>query len=380
MFNLSEALDAIKNKSEFKYNIRDGYSVIDYFLSLPGTFLGKNDRETLILKNLRGTCFDQDGLICSLALDKFHNLGECDGWRVEDIDFTQKFSVLEKKDGSMIRMIPIGEGYRLGTRAGITEYSDMAERFVKNSSLKDSYEAFFLKCLKDNTTPIFEYTSRENQVVIDYPVAALTLLAVRNNISGSYCNYNERSYCNYNELELYTSGLIPIVKEVLDNTSTIQEIAAAVKLWDDSEGVVITFDSGFRVKIKADQYVLLHRSIDVIQHEKNVLELILTNKLDDLLPLVSEDRKMRLVNYEKSVRNSISKHILEIEDLYKSQSFQTDKEFAMWAKQNSLYTRFLLLRHKKGVSGFLEYLIKNCSTGTTVEFIRHFIGPSFKEF
>jgi T4 RnlA family RNA ligase len=377
VFNLSDALEAIKNKSEFKHNIRGGYSVIDYFLTLPGTFLGKNDRETLILKNLRGTCFDQDGLICSLALDKFHNLGECDGWHAEDIDFSEQFSVLEKLDGSMVRLVALGDGissfdYRLGTRAGITEYSDMAERFVENSPLKQVYVAFFRKCVKDNVTPIFEYTSRENQVVIDYPVAALTLLAVRDNISGAYCNYNE--------LELYTSGLIPIVKEVLTNTSTIQEIAAAVKLWDDSEGVVITFDSGFRVKIKADQYVLLHRSIDVIQHEKNVLELILTNRLDDLLPLVSEDRKVRLVNYEKSVRDNIRKHILEIEGLYKSQSFQTDKDFAMWAKQNSLYTKFLLNQYKRKSSGFLEYLIKNCSTGTTVESIRHFIGPGFKEF
>lgn len=372
MFNLSEALSAIKNKSEFKHNHRIGYSVIDYMMTLPGTFVGENDRETLILKNLRGTCFGLDGSISSLALDKFHNLGECDGWRVEDINFTEQFSVLEKMDGSMIRLIPIGDGYRLGTRAGVTECSDMAERFVKKSSLKKFYEAFFLKCLKDNVTPIFEYTSRDNQVVIDYPIASLTLLAARDNISGDYCNYDE--------LELYTSGLIPIVKEILSNKSTIQEIAAAVKLWDDSEGVVITFNSGFRVKIKADQYVLLHRSLDVIQHEKNVLELILTNKLDDLLPLVSDDRKTRFVNYEKSVRVNLNKHILEIEKLYKSQNFQTDKEFAIWAKQNSLYTKFLLNQYKRGSHGMVEFLIKNCSTGTTVELIRHFIGPGFKEF
>lgn len=372
MFNLSEALSAIKNKSEFKHNHRIGYSVIDYMMTLPGTFVGENDRETLILKNLRGTCFGLDGSISSLALDKFHNLGECDGWRVEDIDFNEPFFVLEKKDGCMIRMIPIGENYRLGTRAGITEYSDMAERFVKNSTLKDSYEAFFLKCVKNNTTPIFEYTSRENQVVIDYPDASLTLLAVRNNVTGGYYNYTE--------LESYSGCSIPIVKEVLSNKSTIQEIASVVKLWNDSEGVVVTFDSGFRVKIKADHYVLLHRSLDVVQHEKNVLELILNNKLDDLLPLVSESVKTRLVNYEISVITNIYKHSSAIKRLVESQNFETDKDFAIWAKQNSLYTKFLLNQYKRGSSGFLEYLIRNCSTGTTVESIRHFIGPGFKEF
>ena len=372
MFTLDEALEAIKNKPEFSHNYREGFSVIDYNLTMPGTFVGSNDRETLILKNLRGTTFDSTGRITSLALDKFHNLGECDGWHEKDIDFSQKFHVLEKLDGSMIRVIKMDDGFRLGSRAGVTDYSVMAEKFVDNSPLRPAYFAFFTLCLARGVTPIFEYTSRENQVVIDYPEAALTLLAVRENDTGVYYPY---------ELLQAIAGAIPLVNVVMHNKWTLKEIANAVKAWDDAEGVVITFENGFRVKIKADQYCLLHRSLDTIQFEKNVLELVLTGTLDDLLPLVSDDRRKRLEAYAESVRAHVYQAQDEFFNVYESIAhIESDRDFALAAQSHPKFTKFLFNMRKGRPFGLVEYLVRNCSTQTTVDSIRDFIGPSYRDF
>jgi T4 RnlA family RNA ligase len=372
MFTLEEALEAIKNKPEFSHNRREGFSVIDYNLTMPGTFVGSSERETLILKNLRGTTFDGGGDITSLALDKFHNLGECEGWFEKDIVFSKKFHVLEKLDGSMIRMIRIGDGYRLGTRAGVTDYSVMAEKFLKTSPVQHRYEKLFHICMAMNATPIFEYTSRENQVVIDYPEAALTLLAIRSNENGDYCPY---------ETLVSIAGVIPVVKQTLHSYWSLKEIAAAVKLWDDAEGVVITFDDGFRVKIKADQYCLLHRSLDTIQFEKNVLELVLNGTLDDLLPLVSADRAKRLVAYSDSVIHHVLKAEADLDNAYENITLGlSDRDYAMEAKKVQKFTKFLFNFRRGRPSGFREYLIQNCASQTTVDSIREFIGPSFKDF
>jgi hypothetical protein len=67
MFTLQEALEAILSKPEFVWNQRDDFSVIDYNVAFKETFIGSTERETMILKNLRGTCFNADGFICSLA-------------------------------------------------------------------------------------------------------------------------------------------------------------------------------------------------------------------------------------------------------------------------------------------------------------------------
>ena len=355
MFTLQEALDAVADKPEFKVNSREFGTVIDYMITTPSSFEGKTERENMILRNLRGTCFNVDGKIISLAFEKFHNLGECKGWMPEDIDFNKKKHVLEKLDGSMIRAIKTQSGYRLGTRAGITDYSDMAERFIQNSPIRAEYISFIEEMVSCNMTPIFEYTSRENQVVIDYPVSNLTVLAVRCNATGTYFSYSAL---------LDIASRLPVVKEIMGEHSCLSDLSKFVKTWEDAEGVVVTFHSGFKVKIKADQYCLLHRSLDIIQHEKNVLELILTEKIDDLLSLVSDDRRARLEKYRDSVMSNVNLHIKQILDLYEDwldlvstkNDANSQAEYAQWAKTKQPYTPFLFSLRNKGATGFIKYL------------------------
>jgi len=48
------------------------------------------------------------------------------------------------------------------------------------------YQQFAKWCIENRLTPIFEWCSRKQRIVIDYPEDKLVLLAVRENMSGKY--------------------------------------------------------------------------------------------------------------------------------------------------------------------------------------------------
>jgi len=169
MFNLEEALKAVASKPEFGVYDRGTYTVIDYNVTIKDTFKGSTDRETLILQNLRGAAFDNaTGKLISLPYHKFHNLNECEGYMDHEINMNLPHSIELKMDGSMIRMIQVPGGYVLGTRAGVTEVSRLASNFVLSMEAEtfEYWHSFFEFCLGAGLTPIMEFCSRANKIVL----------------------------------------------------------------------------------------------------------------------------------------------------------------------------------------------------------------------
>lgn len=280
MFNLQDAKEAIKDKPEFKVMERDGFTVIDYVLQKEDTFKG-NYKEILI--NLRGTAFDnKTGEIISLPFHKFHNLNECDGYMEHEINFNDIDLVQVKEDGSMIRVIPTQGGYRLGTRAGITDVSMKAEEFLANSNLFKEYDDFIKFCIDQELHPIFEFVSPDNKIVLNYEKSSLILLSVRVQFGG---------YLGSEDLEVFAKSFgIPLVKNLKFDLQT-------VKNSENSEGIVVTLKNGFKFKVKSDWYVLRHKAKDYIRFSKDVVRLIIDDQVDDVLPLLSEEDKEKLNNY-----------------------------------------------------------------------------------
>jgi RNA ligase len=380
MFTLEEALKAIETKTEFRVNERPFGTVIDYNVALKDTFVGEDARQTLILKNLRGTCFDHDGNIISLAFDKFHNYGECDGWYDHQIDFTKPHTILEKLDGSMIRVIPTYLGgvlgdWSFGTHAGCTEVAQLAHDYLVSIDTKsvENYLTFIECCLSLGTTPIFELCSRANRVVLDYPETKLILTSIRGNSTGVYINYDAM-------VNLANRYSIPVVQKVVDGSSTLSEVASKVKTWIGAEGIVVAFDDGFRVKIKAEDYCLKHKALDGLKFEKDVLKIILTGGLDDVLPLVTDDIKDRLVNYRESVLTNLIGHQKAMEELFEALKVVTvKKEFAELVK-SSPYRHGLFKMFDGKSYSLTDTAISNCGTIKDVENVRWLIGKSYLEF
>jgi T4 RnlA family RNA ligase len=374
MFTLIEALEAIKSKPEFKHNQRNGFSVIDYNLRTTDTFKGKDASTSYILRNLRGTCFDDSGKVISLGFDAFHNLGECPGWLLHEIDFSAEHVVLEKLDGSLIRAIPIHHsgGFRLGTRAGITDISKLAEDFLANSHVAYRYTIFINRMIDSGMTPIFEFVSRKNKIVIDYPDDNLVLLAVRENSTGKYLPYSS--------LRMYAKH-IPIVTAVANEHSSLEDLSNLVRAWPATqEGVVITFASGFHVKIKSTDYVTLHRALDGLKFEKDIIRIIMEGSLDDVLPLVDDVMKARLLAFNESVLRHYEDTLIETNRLFDLYKHLDRAEFAEAVKAFPLFQKFLFNLYLGRDPGVKAYIIRNLSSQTKVNEIRYLVGKDWNLF
>jgi tRNA splicing ligase len=130
MFTLTEALEAIKNKPEFSVKDKGSYTVIDYNLKQKDTFVGLTEEDSEILLNLRGTAFDNEtGNIIRLGYKTFFNYGEFP--EIDScLDFSEEHEITQKIDGSCIFPIYSKQGILLGTRAGVTDVSKLADDYL----------------------------------------------------------------------------------------------------------------------------------------------------------------------------------------------------------------------------------------------------------
>jgi RNA ligase len=227
---IDDVLPHISGREEFRVMEKEGYTVINYAVAFEETFLwDSNDPVgSAIRRECRGMIFNQDGELISRPYAKFFNIGEKEETQLNKVNLYESHIVLEKLDGSMIRPIPTSEGFNLATKAGVTEISQQAEVFISD---KPHYAKFIHSMFDGKLTPIFEWVSRKNRIVVDYENDNLILTAIRNTEMGNYLPY-------FNVLDLAKHWNIPVVKAV--DGLAVQNIELFVKQireWEDSEGV-----------------------------------------------------------------------------------------------------------------------------------------------
>lgn len=182
---INDVLPHIEGHDEFIVADKGDYTVINYAVSMIDTFdmSGPDDLGGAIRRECRGLIFDKEGKLISRPFHKFFNVNERPETQSNMIDISKPHMIMEKMDGSMIRPVPINGEIRFGTKMGITEVAMQVEEFVaKNTKYKD----FAKWCVENGLTPLFEWTSPNNQIVLPYENDQLTLLAVRHNITGEY--------------------------------------------------------------------------------------------------------------------------------------------------------------------------------------------------
>ena len=361
MFSLSEAMAAIEQKTEFSVKDRGDYIIIDYNISFKDTFLGRTDQETNILLNLRGTAFDKlSGKIIRLGWAKFHNWGEFPE-SDKKLDFSKVHYITEKLDGSCIFPLYTGtSGFELGTRAGVTDVSMMATKWMLNNSEKcRKYSSFINNCRTEGMVPIFEYCSRENRVVIDFPVTQMILTGIRDIETGSYLSHGML-------MNISESYGIPLVSLYHPTTNErFFAVRESVSELVGDEGIVIQFANGHMIKIKSDDYCLKHKALDSLKFEKDVLLLALEGKIDDVLPLLDDATKKRVQGHTDAFLAAYLATTKLITDAYESvRNIESQKDFALEI-QDSKFKSFMFAFRGKKVS-FEESLMDHCkrSCGT----------------
>ncbi len=353
MFTLSQTCEAIKDKPEFSLKDKGTYSVVDYNLSMRDTFVGKTEFETMILLNLRGTAFDNEsGEIIRLGYHKFFNYGE-----YPDADqllcFNDAHVITQKLDGSCIFPIYAQEGILLGTRAGVTDISILASDFAMQTT---NYVDLIAWCSSAcNATPIFEFCSRKNRVVLDYPEDQLVLTGVRYMDTGVYMAYK-------NVITLGKEYNVPVVLQFRSiDKNTFNYMRSEISKLTNDEGIVIRFESGnnagHMIKIKSEEYVLKHKTLDGLKFAKDVALLSLNSLLDDIYPILDESTATRVRNFSDDLQSSLTRFIQTL-------------------LLNSKYVKFLfaMLDGKDAEKFVIDFAKKQCGNQVDCTDLQKFFG------
>lgn len=331
------------------------YFVVNYVRAGKETHPEVTDYRTAALREGRGLIFcSKTGQLLSRPFHKFFNLGER-----EDLvpDFSRPHVILTKLDGSMVRPIVLESGVRWGTKMGITDVSMQAEEFV---ATRPQYESLARALHNEGYTPIFEWCSRKQRIVVDYPEDNLILLAVRDNFTGKYADRNSLEQ---------TADIweVPLVSIIDTSDMSTDDLVMFVRSMSGMEGVVIQFDDGHMVKIKADEYVSLHRAKSLLDNERDVVGLVLDEKVDDLLPLLPNSDRRRLRKFEVDIWLDILKFQSTVNGLLKHCADHniSRKEFALNSNDIEPMLRAAVFKH---------FELEVCNIDYIVEIIRHNLG------
>lgn len=362
---IEDILPHIEGKEEFIVIDKDDYKVVDYILQSPVTF----PIDSPILRECRGLIFDKEGKLISRPFHKFFNYGEKPEEQAEGLPS----EVLQKLDGSMIRPLVIDGDIRLATRKGITDVAMQAETFAAG---KENYITF-ISCMEaTGCTPIFEWCSRKNQVVIDYPEDKLVLLAIREKNSGKYVPYGD-------VVEAGSHWDIPVVrKERLTPGLTSEQLAEFAKVLTDEEGFVMVWPDGHRMKAKAEWYVTLHRAKEAIGREKDLIKAYLTTGIDDILPILPDNYKKEVTNFLAKLTVELAQQCQRLDGIFvnivkKMPDSFTRKDFAMEALKLHERLRpfmFSLLPGRPCMEVVIPVLIRACNNRRALDEYRWLIG------
>jgi RNA ligase len=300
---ISDVLPHIEGRPEFVVAEREGYTIVNYVVAMADTFdmTGPDDLGGAIRRECRGLIFDADGNLMSRPFHKFFNVNEREETQAHRLDLDVLFDhvIMEKLDGSMIRPILVDGYLRLATKMGVTEVAMQAETWLaaQDPSLKE----WLRQCVHDSVTPIFEWVSPFNQIVLAYEEADLVYLGTRDNATGAYVM--DKS-CPFTTVPRYGS-----VEGNLADYISRQRGA------EGREGDIIRFADGHMLKVKNDWYVRIHKTVDRIVFDRNIVALILNEEMDDVMPMLPVIQANRVRNFE--VRFAERLHaVVEIYDRY----------------------------------------------------------------
>lgn len=283
---------AIVGRDEFIIVEKPDHIAVDYVYIDPETF-DPDNRHFAHRLECRGIKFGLDGRIIARPFHKFFNVNERADTAAHLLDMDHPHIVLTKMDGSMVHTAMLGNEVVLMTRKGRTDIAKRAEELLTDKIVNT------VRDVQGSITFIFEYVAPDNRIIIQYDKPELYLIGARFKSTGRYIN----------PLHLYrwarTLGVkYPDIRTLFDKYDG-DTLVSDIRDNTGTEGVVVQFQGGAMVKIKTDEYVLMHKAKELMSREKDIIALILEGKLDDLLPLVDESNREALMEYQGKVMSFI---------------------------------------------------------------------------
>jgi len=224
-----------------------------------------------------------------LMLHKFFNLNQCKNYMYEDLKDEEIIDVADKLDGSMMSFIdlPCGKIVAKTKMAFFNDQTGLGNDFYE---VNENYREFIKECLKQRIAPIFELTSPLNRIVLKYDKTHLTLLRLRDQETGEYLDIRKSELAKKYNISLAEAYIIPEKYKV---GSVIDSLLEMKKYQEDIEGVIVATPKCL-YKVKTDWYMENHSLLtDVLARENKLAEIILEEKIDDVLGTLDKDDNRR---------------------------------------------------------------------------------------
>ena len=319
--NISDVLPAIEGRDEFVVAEKDGYTVINYNVMMADTFpdvivetdpydwlfgvYEQRDYNAAVRRECRGIIFDTaTGDIIRRPFHKFFNVNEREETQNHVVDLSRPHAILEKLDGSMIAPFIVNGQMIWGTKMGATDVAKPVEEFVEE---RPNYRQFAKFVISRGYTPIFEWCSRKQRIVLDYKEDQLILTAMRDMTTGRYMSRDLVA----NTADQY---FIHTVREFEPQTD-MKDFLEYVRDLEDLEGFVVRFDDGHMLKLKCHWYLQIHKAKEAILQDRNIVELILDEKLDDVKAHLPEEDRFELGRFEHLFNVEVASACMAIEGI-----------------------------------------------------------------
>ncbi len=188
------------------------------------------------------------GLVVAKPFEKFFNLGQMDETHLLNLP-NEPFTVQEKLDGSLGILFFYNDKWNVATKGSFT--SDQA---IKATEMLQKYD---LSKIDKDYTILVEIIYPANKIVVSYTEEKLVLLSLIS--TDIFCSaYYEASA----DVSDGWAEIIKMPRPIEYYGYSFQKMIELQKtLPKDQEGFVVRFDNGLRCKIKADEYLRIHKMI-----------------------------------------------------------------------------------------------------------------------
>lgn len=169
---------------------------------------------------------------------------------------------------------------------------------------------------------------------------------------------------------------IPVV-DIFQPFSDIKYLIEHTRNLKNAEGFVVSFRDGHKVKIKADEYVRIHKTMDLIKFDRNIVDLIVNENIDDVVGMLPPEEAIKVKDFEKRFWKSFNDTEKMLYDIYREAGsmYNYDKKMIaleyipMYLKNNKSIAQFLFgqLDGKNLRELLLTYIKKHLTSNTKWE-------------
>lgn len=352
--NLWDGLMALQSRDAFYYvdQFHNGhlYRIFLYRLASYTDFC-----EPFALDS-RGTMFEisSDGSPLRLAcrpLRKFFNLNE--NPMTMNLDLADISHIYAKEDGSLISTYAEDGKVYLKTKGSLTSEQAVAamEWLSAHPELSNAVNGIVSEL---DVTLNFEWTSPKNQIVLAYPGDSLYWINAQSNEEDKEVVLECEALQRIRVADYITSAQSGSYEKFLDTIPGLVGI----------EGYVVQLESGQRIKMKTEWYLVRHRVKDSVNHPRHLFEAIINEAVDDVKSLFVEDPQTiaRIQAMESKVIPQYNAMIKEVESFHQMHHELSRKDYAILAQSqpNNLMPLYMsAYLGRLDMKGFREFACKN---------------------